>query len=111
MSLSQLHLKQLVFVVCSDVSLFAPEHPGFASLDLPAMQQLRFTTHDVSRWVVALSGDAQLTAHSMRVGCLSTLLAVGVSRDVARVWCEWASPAMVDVYHRVLRTGCLPLLC
>lgn len=101
---------QAAGVCTSDVSLFAPVHPGYASFNLAAMQQLRFTTDDVSTWVVALSGDEHLTAHSMRVGCLSALLAVGVSRDVARVWCKWASPAMVDLYHRVLPpSSLLPL--
>jgi integrase len=53
--------------------------------------------------VAAVAADMQpstYTSHSMRVGAASGLNALGVSRDVIRLWVRWASADMLDLYIR-----------
>jgi integrase len=53
--------------------------------------------------VAKVAADMQPTSyssHSMRVGTASGLNALGVSRDMIRLWVRWASTDMLDLYIR-----------
>jgi len=55
--------------------------------------------------VPGLSADvkATLSSHSLRIGACSCMVAIGVPRDVIRLWFKWQSTAMIDTYSRVVQ--------
>jgi len=55
--------------------------------------------------VPGLSADvkATLSSHSLRIGACSCMVAIGVARDVIRLWFKWQSTAMIDTYSRVVQ--------
>ena len=46
---------------------------------------------------------ATLTSHSLRIGACSCMAAIGVPREVIRLWFKWQSSVMIDTYCRVVQ--------
>lgn len=46
---------------------------------------------------------ATLSSHSLRIGACSCMVAIGVPRDVIRLWFKWKSVDMIDTYSRVVQ--------
>lgn len=112
----------------ADWEFHADDHPRFRRLlaTFLAWRRLSADTGSLWRWdgvepgvtgvltesvvdnwvravVAAVAPDMRpdsYSSHSMRVGAASGLNALGVSRDVIRLWIRWASAEMLDLYIR-----------